>query len=90
LIEYADTTKAHGFLFRPIDYETYVGFFLLNQRAMIRTSYTHTLGIAEFWNEDDMGEEWIEALAENEWEAQDLRLDINGRRHFERQMRDSR
>jgi hypothetical protein len=86
--DYADFLAAYGVLARPLDYVTYVGLYLNRHRALIQKSYTHTMGLAEFWNEDDMQEDWIDALSEDEWEAHDLRLDINGRRHFERQMRD--
>lgn len=51
----------------------------------MQAAYRHYLGMCEFHNTGDMEDDWIAAVAENEFEAADLRLDINSSRAFARE-----
>jgi hypothetical protein len=70
---------------KPLDYTTYVGLYLNRHRAMIQKAYLHTLGMSEFYSEQDMPDEWIDSLSEDEFDAYELRMDINARRAFNRE-----
>lgn len=69
-------------------YEQYVGMWLNKNRAFLQRSYMVTLGTSEFYNENDMDADWIEAISENEFDEAELGFAINADRWSARQKRD--
>lgn len=71
-----------------ISYEQYVGMWLNKNRAFLQRSYMITLGMSEFYNDNDMDPDWIEAISENKYDEAELGFAINAGRWSARQKRD--
>lgn len=89
LAEVADFISAYGVSPREIDYESFVGLFLLRNRPITQSAYRVALGTSEAFNEEDISEDWLDSIAEDQFEKEKMRFEINAERAAVRTWRNS-